>query len=190
MLATVLKGSFALFWIIDPFGNLPIYISMIKYLEDKEIRKTLNIATIFAMFIFLLFLFGSDLIFGYLNFKIEHIMIVGGILLVLLGVDMMFGPEREVTDYKNIAVVPLGLPLMSGPGSIATLLLISATSGIDIALYCLAVAMVLQYITFLGAKWIIKISGKNTLKIMGYLAALIAASFGVEMISRGLALIR
>jgi len=190
MIITVLKGTFALFWILDPLGNLPIYISMIKYLEEKEIRKTLNIASLFAFFIFILFLFCGDLIFDYLNFKLEHIMVVGGMLLVLLGVDMMFGPEKEVLDYKNIAIVPLGLPLMSGPGSIATLLLISATSGIDIAIYCMAIAMVLQYFTYMGAKLIIRISGKNTLKIMGYIAALVAASFGVEMISRGLALIR
>jgi len=183
---TVLKGAFALFWILDPLGNIPIYISCIKKMDDAGIRRTINIATSFALLIFILFIFFGKFIFDYLNFRLEHIMIAGGILLIIIGIDMMFSPEREIKNYDEVALVPLGMPLMSGPGSIATVLLLTATNGLPIALLCLAIAMVVQYIIYVTAKDIIKYFGRNSLKLLAYLAALVAASFGIEMIIRGL----
>ncbi|MBN1786665.1 MAG: MarC family protein [Candidatus Methanofastidiosa archaeon] len=186
MIMTILKGTFALFWILDPLGNIPIYVSFIRNMSNEDIKRTVNIASMFAILIFLLFIFGGQIIFTYLNFKLQHIMIAGGLLLLILGIDMMFGPEREVKSYKDIAIVPLGMPLMSGPGSIATVLLLSATYDIYVALTCLAIALVVQYFIYIAAKDIIKFAGKNSLRLMAYLAALIAASFGIEMIIKGL----
>jgi len=153
---------------------------------NEEVKRTINIATAFAVMIFILFVFFGQIIFDTLSFRLEHIMIAGGILLVIIGIDMMFGPERNVKSCSDVALVPIGMPMMSGPGSIATVLLISATSGMHIALTCLALAMIIQYFIYLAAKDIIRYFGKNSLKVLAYLAAVIAASFGIEMIVRGL----
>jgi len=186
VIETILKGTFALFWILDPLGNIPLFVSYIRNMQEGDIKRTINAATAFAVFLFFVFIFFGHVIFTYLNFRLEHIMIAGGMLLVIIGIDMMFGPEREVKSYDEIALVPLGMPLMSGPGSIATVLLISATSGLYTALACLGLALVIQYFIYFAAKDIMRYVGKNSLKLMAYLAALVAASFGIEMIIKGL----
>jgi multiple antibiotic resistance protein len=154
-------------------------------MSDGERTRILTNASVFALFLLLLFLFGSNAIFHYLDICLEHIMIAGGILLVLLGFEMMFGGDAQSTYGQDVAIVPLGMPLMAGGGSIATTLVISAAYGIATSLLALAIVMIIQFGVYTLAPRILLLLGKNGLKVMGNVAALVAASFGIEILLKG-----
>ncbi len=181
-----MEGALALFVIMDPIGNIPIYLPLVKEFSDKERTHTVYVASLFALFFLLLFLFGGNVIFSYLNIQLEHIMIAGGIVLALLGFGMMFGKDLKSHYGSDIAIVPLGMPLMSGPGAIATVLLLVAKNGSTITLLSIIVVMVIQAPIYLGANSILRLAGKNGLRIMGNIAALVAVSFGINIIILGI----
>jgi len=181
------EGCVALFVVMDPLGNIPFYLHLVQGMDARERRSTLCTASAFALFLLLLFLFGSRGIFHYLDIQLEHIMVVGGILLVILGFEMMFGSEEHKGVGRDIAVVPLGMPLMAGGGSIATILILSARYGLATPLVCIGVVMVVQYAIYLLAPGILSLLGRNGLRVLGNVAALVAASFGIQILSRGVA---
>ncbi|MHC1598407.1 MAG: MarC family protein [Candidatus Methanofastidiosia archaeon] len=186
MHAAIIEGAFALFVLMDPIGNIPIYLPLVKGFSDKERTHTVYVASLFSLFLLLLFLFGGNVIFSYLNIRLEHIMIAGGIVLALLGFDMMFGKDIKMHYGNDIAIVPLGMPLMSGPGSIATVLLLLTKNGSTATLLSIILAIVIQASIYLGANSIIRLAGKNGLGVMGNIAALIAVSFGIHIIILGI----
>ncbi|MHC1605471.1 MAG: MarC family protein [Candidatus Methanofastidiosia archaeon] len=185
MILALVKSTVALFVIMDSFGNIPVYLHLTNKMNKRRRKRTLYEATVFASFILLLFLFGGRFIFYYLQINLEHIMVAGGMLLVLVGLDMMFGQEK-LHPPADVSIVPLGMPLMAGPGSIATLLLISATNGIVISVVALFLVVGMQTIVYLSSSKIMRFTGKNGLKVLANIAALVTASFGTEMFLKGI----
>ena len=184
-MAGLVEGIIAYFVVMDPLGNIPMYMHLVGENTERERYSILLQASIFAVFLLLLFLFGSSAIFHYLDIGISHIMVVGGILLILLGFEMMFGNDAQASYGKDIAIVPLGMPLMAGGGSIATTLVLSAAYGIMTPLVSLAIVMVLQFAIYVAAPRILVLLGKNGLKVLGNVAALVVVSFGIEILVKG-----
>ena len=185
-MAGIVEGIIAYFVVMDPLGNIPMYMHLVSEFNERERYTALMHASFFAAFLLLLFLFGSSAIFHYLDIGIEHIMITGGILLILLGFEMMFSGDSPSAYGRDIALVPLGMPLMAGGGSIATTLVLSAAYGIANTLISLLVVMVLQIFVYVAAPHILMLLGKNGLRVLGNVAALVAASFGVEILIKGI----
>ncbi len=185
-MAGLVEGIIAYFVVMDPLGNIPMYMHLVSGFNKRERYVTLMHASIFAAFLLLLFLFGSSAIFHYLDIGIEHIMIAGGILLLLLGFEMMFSGDSPKAYGVDIALVPLGMPLMAGGGSIATTLVLSAAYGVATTLMSLLIVMALQVFVYAAAPHILMVLGKNGLRVMGNVAALVAASFGVEILITGI----
>jgi len=180
----VLEGFLALFVIMDPVGNIPIFLPLTRSMDERQRARTVLTAAAFAVFLLVLFLVGGNLIFEYLSFGLAHVMVAGGALLILLAFRMMFGEEDVGTEGGDIAIVPLGMPLMSGPGSIATIILFGSTYGTVSALTALALAMPAQIAVYLLSSRIMRVAGINGIRVMAKVSALVAASFGVSMVIR------
>lgn len=125
----------SLFLVVDVISNAPIYLSLTQSYEKKERREMAKKALFIALLVQLLFVIFGNYIFNYLGIKAYSFTIAGGILLAIVGTEMLFGrktrteysengstgqEEEKREEKENITIVPLALPLHTGPASILT----------------------------------------------------------------------
>lgn len=125
----MISATILLLLIMDPLGNLPIFMSVLKHLEPKRRRVVLIREMLIALVIMLLFLFAGEKILAFLNLRTETVSISGGIILFLIAIKMIF-PSHESSSSGLPAgeepfLVPLAIPLVAGPSLLATLMLLS-----------------------------------------------------------------
>lgn len=142
LLHFALTSFVTLLVVIDPFGTVPIFTSLTNHLAIEERKRVLRRAVALAFGIALFFLLAGRALLGYLGVSVHAFGISGGILLFAVAMPMLFGhrpglqaPEQSEhsTRGEDLAVFPLAIPLLSGPGTIATILLLTADADGDLA---------------------------------------------------------
>ncbi|MCG7498906.1 YhgN family NAAT transporter [Vibrio sp. Of7-15] len=124
----IISAAVMLFLIMDPLGNLPIILSILRHLEPKRRRKVLIRELCFALIILLLFLFAGQKMLAFLHVKTETVSISGGIILFLIAIRMIFPQPGGVTGLaagEEPFLVPMAIPMIAGPSVLASLLLLS-----------------------------------------------------------------
>lgn len=117
-----------LFLIMDPMGNLPIFMSILKTIEPKRRRIVLIRELLFSLAIMFLFLFSGQAMLDFLNVKQEAVSIAGGIILFLIAIRMIFpqpGGVMPSNSDQEPFLVPLAIPMISGPSILAALILLA-----------------------------------------------------------------
>jgi MarC family membrane protein len=125
----MIAATVLLFLIMDPLGNLPIFMSVLKHLEPKRRRVIVIREMLIALLLMLVFLFAGEKILAFLNLRTETVSISGGIILFLIAIKMIF-PSHESNSTGLSAgeepfLVPLAIPLVAGPSILAALMLLS-----------------------------------------------------------------
>ncbi|WP_034413115.1 MarC family protein, partial [Candidatus Photodesmus blepharus] len=123
----ILSAASMLFLIMDPLGNLPIILSVLKHLDLKRRRKVLIRESSFALLILISFLFAGQSIMSFLNLAPGTLSISGGIILFIIAIRMIFpniGVGNSMDDEEPF-IVPIATPMLAGPSVIAALLLLS-----------------------------------------------------------------
>ncbi|EIZ1450250.1 YhgN family NAAT transporter [Vibrio parahaemolyticus] len=124
----ILSAATMLFLIMDPLGNLPIVLSILKHIDPKRRRKVLIRELIFALLILMLFLFAGQSILSFLHVQPETLSISGGIIL-FIAIKMIFPSAGSITGLaagEEPFIVPMAIPMIAGPSVIAALLLLSS----------------------------------------------------------------
>lgn len=124
----IISAAVMLFLIMDPLGNLPIFLSILKHIDKKRRRTVMIRELLIALFVMLLFLFLGEQILGFLNLKQEAVSIAGGIILFLIAIKMIFPSEGGLTGLavgEEPFIVPMAIPLLAGPSILAALLLLA-----------------------------------------------------------------
>ena len=114
---------------MDPLGNLPIFMSVLKHLEPRRRRVVLIRELLIALLLMLIFLFAGEKILAFLNLRTETVSISGGIILFLIAIKMIFpsqeGNSSGLSAGEEPFLVPLAIPLVAGPSILAALMLLS-----------------------------------------------------------------
>ncbi|CAL4324237.1 YhgN family NAAT transporter [Buchnera aphidicola] len=125
----IISATILLILIMDPLGNLPIFMSVLKNIDSNRRKIVLIREMIISLLIMLLFLFAGEKILTALNLRTETVSISGGIILFLIAIKMIFPSEENVNNVINSHeepfLVPLAVPLIAGPSLLATLMLLS-----------------------------------------------------------------
>ncbi len=125
----MISATVLLFLIMDPLGNLPIFMSVLKHLEPKRRRVIVIRELLIALLLMLLFLFAGERILSFLNLRSETVSISGGIIMFLIAIKMIFpsqeGSSSGLPAGEEPFLVPLAIPLVAGPSILATLMLLS-----------------------------------------------------------------
>ncbi|AKC60133.1 YhgN family NAAT transporter [Blochmannia endosymbiont of Polyrhachis (Hedomyrma) turneri] len=125
----MISSIILLFLIMDPIGNLPIFMSVLKHIEPKRRQIIVIREMLIALLLMLIFLFIGEHILSFLNLHTETVSISGGIILFLIAIKMIFptteGNNTNTTNGEEPFLVPLAIPLVAGPSVLATLLLLS-----------------------------------------------------------------
>jgi multiple antibiotic resistance protein len=180
--------------ILDPLGGIPVFLSLTRDLDPKPRNRAAYVAVATAAAILAGFgAFGAALI-GYLSISLESLMVAGGILLFLVALDLLRGAGTMITapEDASVALVPLGTPLLAGPGAIVAAILLTqqhtgwaerlaVVGGAAVALFVLLVA--LRFASALGR--LLRPSAIHFLtRIMGLLLTAIAVQLVADAVAR------
>ena len=179
-----------LFIAIDALGNLPFIISLSDDMTRRERSKMLHIATATAAIVGLAFLFFGQFILSVLGISVGSFAIAGGLILLVLSVKYMTtGRLVEVVRQEMIAVVPVGTPLLSGPATITTLLLLVGQFPLHVVLISFILNIVIAWLLFLASSQIVRFMGEGGIRAVSSVFNLLLAAIAVSMIIRGLSLL-
>ncbi len=198
--AYLFKTGVALFAIVNPIGNLPVFISATNQWSKRDKSRTANIVgiTVFAVLAITTF-FGNDIL-DFFSISIPSFQVGGGILILLMSINMMHGkqshtrqtPEEAQTmaDKSAIAIVPLSIPIYAGPGAISSVI-ISADKSVNFIhqtslLIPIAVVSLLVWLTLRLSSNITQWLGTIGINIITRLMGLILAAMSVEFIAHGI----
>lgn len=183
--------QFMLAWIplfvaLDPLGMIPLFMAITGHLSQQERRRIARQATLTAAAVAAGFMLLGQAVFAALGIGVADFQIAGGlILLVLAGRDLVAPENPETVHGSDPGVVPLGLPLIAGPGALTALLILMESPGFVITMLALAVNLVLVHLAFRFGGRLARLVGLRGLKALSKVVALLLAAFAVSMIRRG-----
>jgi multiple antibiotic resistance protein len=176
-----------LFVAIDVLGLVPIFLSLTGKMNPQEKKKLITDATLTALAVALIFLFGGRMIFNFLGITENDFRVGGGIVLLVLAiVDLIFSGEENRTPQTTVGVVPIGIPLIIGPAVLTTLLIVVDAYGYMAAVIALLTNLFLVWLIFRYSNLIIRIMGEAGSKAFAKVAALFMAAIAIMMIRLGL----
>lgn len=198
--AYLFKIGIALFAIVNPIGSVPIFISATDGWNRKEKLRTANVVTVTVFLVLLTSALFGDGILEFFSITIPSFQVGGGILILLIAINMLHAkqshskqtPEeaRTLEERDVIAIVPLSIPLLAGPGAIGSMIIAAQQSKtflghISLAIPIFVVAMLI-WLTLQLSSYIADKLGTIGINIVTRLMGLILAAMAVEFIAHGL----
>lgn len=179
-----------LFIAIDAFGNLPFLIFLSGGLTVSERRRIVHLATLTAAVVGLAFLFFGQFILTVMGISVGSFAIAGGIVLLVLSIKYMStGQMVEMVKEEMVAVVPIGTPLIAGPATVTTLLLLIMQFPVYIVLAAFMANLLISWGVFMLSDQIVRFMGQGGLKAISKVFSLLLSAIAVTMILRGLDLV-
>ena len=175
--------------IVDPPGMVPVFVALTGPLSTKERHKAAWQAVALALGVIVLFAVAGQRILEYLNIDLPALQAAGGLLLILVALELLTGQTHETDAQKtsNVALVPLGTPLLAGPGAIVATMLFVRRANTFGDYAQIAVAMVLVMVAvwlvlrFCGV--IVKVLRPGGIEVLTRIAGLLLAAIAVQLIA-------
>ncbi len=200
MSVSVLKIFISVFTIMGPFTVLPVFVTMTDGMSQFQRNLIARKAMIVSSSILILATIAGDEIFHWLGISVSSFRIAGGILVLLMGINMLHAKRSSVraTDSEleeakvrdDIYVFPLGTPLIAGPGAISTVVLFSTGQktfhNLFIVILSVILSSILFYLLLRYSRYIYKAIGETGNNIMMRLMGLILSAMAVEFIIDGI----
>ncbi|WP_338672798.1 MarC family protein [Streptomyces sp. SCSIO 30461] len=181
-----------LFVIMDPPGITPIFLALTSGRATKVQRRMAWQAVVVAFGVITVFGILGQQILGYLHVSVPALMIAGGLLLLLIALDLLTGKTDEPKQTKdvNVALVPLGMPLLAGPGAIVSVILAvqnASGTGEQVAVWAAIVAMhVVLWVTLRYSLLIIRLIKDGGVVLVTRLAGMMLSAIAVQQIINGI----
>ncbi|MBO9445326.1 MarC family protein [Ruegeria sp. R14_0] len=196
-LAFFVTAFTTMFVVIDPFGTTPIFVALTQDMDPATRRKTAIRSCLTAVCILVAFAAFGEAVLGFVGISMEAFRVAGGALLFLTALDMLFDrrtkrreDRAEEEEHPDPSVFPLAIPLIAGPGSIATIILLAGQNpgiqGIAAACAVMLAVMAVVFVFFLAGGMIARILGKTGLNVLTRLLGMLLAALSVQFILDGL----
>lgn len=202
MVTSFLLYFTAFFTMMNPLGAVPVFLGLTDDLERKEQKNTATKAIITAFLTLVIFAFAGKYLFEFFNISIAGLKVVGSIIFMIMGYDMLNSKvgrlkttngKMNASDHSDvagdIALTPLGIPLLAGPGSITNAMVLMGESHtwIDKGLVVLAIFVVsaLSLLILRSSSAVLRIMGRQGTKVMTKLMGLILMIIAVEFFFSG-----
>ncbi|MBS7640315.1 MAG: MarC family protein [Candidatus Bathyarchaeia archaeon] len=187
-LPALTKSVISLFIIVDPLGNVPIFISLTHGMGVSERRKVFRTAAVTGFILLLAFAIAGNTILDIFGVGLPSFMIAGGILLLILAIKILvIGWEREEKmSPESIGAVPMAVPLLVGPGAITTTILSLQEYGVLVTVSSVVIVFTLTWLILRHIELLYKILGKNGSAIIARVMALLIAAIAIQYITNGL----
>jgi multiple antibiotic resistance protein len=189
----------SLFSIVDPFSAVPVYLALMGAQPRPAQERTAVRASLTCLLVLTAFALAGTFIFTFFSITIPAFKIAGGILLFGVGLEMMRGKhsgtrsteeeEREAESKEDVGLIPLGLPLLSGPGAIATVMVLSGKArsleqraSVYVAIFATALS---AFLILRSASLMARVLGRTGINVIGRIMGLILAAIAIQFVIDG-----
>ena len=186
----LIKSTIALFVVIDPVGNVPLFIALTEKMEKNERKAVSKIAIITAAALLIVFAVAGTQILAIFGITIYSFMVAGGVLLFIVSIELLthgvwrfgVGTRGEVGES---GVVPLAFPLLAGPGAITSVMISFQSAGLIVTMLSISIVIAVTYIVLLLVNPIYKLLGRRGSMIFTRIFAVLVAAIAVQYIVQG-----
>ena len=189
---TFLSALVLLLLVLDPFGSLPIFISVMRGVAPERRRRVALREAAIAFGVLALFMVGGQGFLGLMRLSERSLEVAGGVILLIIAVRMIFASGGEIYapdgSGREPLIFPLAVPLLAGPSAMATVLLLASRQPEKLMQWfaALTVAMTISALVLLGADRLRKLLGSSMVSAIEKLMGLVLTAIAVEMILAGL----
>lgn len=197
-LAFIAKAFLTLFVIVDPIGLIPLFIALVEGRSPQEQSRIAQRAILVSAGILSTFALFGGFILRYLDISMEAFQVTAGILLFKIGIDMVFAQyeretkeeEQEAQLRQDVSIFPLAIPLIAGPGTLATMLILikeadNHTLGEVIVLTDTAIVLLIAYVLLMLAKYLAQLLGQTGVNVVTRILGVLLAALAVQYIADG-----
>lgn len=186
------------FTLINPFGTMPIFMTMTADLDQSHRTKTAQKASIVSFITIIIFAFSGQLLFNFFGISVNSFRVVGGVIFFLMGMDMLQArlgkvkmKDSEIKTYvDDISVTPLAIPMICGPGALTNaIVMMEDAESIEkkaVLIFAAFTVILSTYLILYSSSKIIKILGQTGINVMMRLMGLIVMVIAVEFFFSGL----
>jgi multiple antibiotic resistance protein len=201
LLDFAIKAFTSIFIIVDPPGNIPIFLSLTSGYDDDHRRRASLMASLTCFGVLSLFAVGGSAIMSFFSISIPALRIAGGIIIFVIGLQMVHvqrsrtktTPEEEAewSTREEAGLVPMGIPLLAGPGAITTVVVLTQTGpsmwALPVVVTSVALTCLLNHFILMQSKYLNRLLGRVGINILVRLMGLILTVIAVQLVLNGLA---
>jgi multiple antibiotic resistance protein len=185
----IATAAATLFFVMDPLGNIPVFNTVLSRFEPRRRAMITARELVIALVIMLVLLFAGTPILNFLGLTQPSLNIAGGVLLFVIALRMIFparGSERA-TPADEPFIVPLAMPMVAGPSTIAMLLLLSSTEPARIWEWCtaLVIAWAIATVLLTASPFLLRVLGDRGLRALERLMGMLLVLLATQMLLNG-----
>jgi len=190
-----------LFVVLYPLGVIPFYHGLIAEATDSQRKMILNKAILAVLVILAFFAVIGDAVLGFLGITLHYVMIAGGLYILIFAIKNAVGGDSQKTETnstgrkvkglpeataRRIAIIPLATPLLAGPGSIATVMILNdGPGGVSATLLAIVCNALLAWLILKTSDRVARLVGPSNLMILNTMMNILMAAIGVAFILKG-----
>lgn len=181
------KAVLALFIIVDPFGNIPLFMNLTEKMPKAQKRKVFNTATLVGFILLLAFAFAGQELFSVFGVSLFSFEVAGGILLLIIAIKILISGSLLDMTYsaESVGAVPIAMPLLVGPGAITTTIFNLQTYGVVVTALAVFVVLTLTWLILRYVGSVYRFLGKTGALVIARVMALIIAAIAVQYVLFG-----
>ncbi len=186
-LVSLAQAVIALFIVVDPFGNIPIFMGLTQKMTKEKEHRTYNVAVLVGFVLLLIFAFTGQEIFSLFGISISSFEIAGGILLLIIAIRILVNGNsyEKAGSPESIGAVPIAMPLLVGPGAITTTILNLQTFGTIVTVLAVIVVLSIAWVILRFIDRVYGFLGKTGAMIIARVMALLISAIAVQYIVDG-----
>ncbi len=198
MSALAVRTFLTLFVVLNPVGLAPVFVGLTGSRTPRERERIARKAVMVAGVVLMSFWLGGAWLLGQLGITLEAFRVAGGLLLFRIAVGMLFAKDERGTEEEeeearlrsDIAVFPLGIPLIAGPGAVASVMILASEAsavrgGGAIVPLALAMVLALNYVSLRISAWVTALMGKTGVNVITRVLGLLLAALAVQYVADG-----
>jgi len=188
LLPDLVKMTVAMFIVVNPLGSVPIFVGLTKDMDESRRKKTYRLATITGLMLLAFFSLVGQNVLVLFGISWGSFMIAGGILLLIVAIRLLIigGWSEHQLASESVGAVPIGCPLLVGPGAITTSILNIQSFGIFATLLSVFLTFVIVWLILRFIDPIYRVLGKNGSLVITRVMALLIAAISVQYILDGI----
>lgn len=189
----------AVFIVVDPFGIVPIFISLTGGFTPARRRATVLKAVVIAFLVLCLFIFTGSALLGFLGIQPGSFFIAGGILMFIVSIDLLLGKQGRTKttgseteeEREDVSIFPLAIPMLAGPGAITTILLYSSEGSdpwfiMPVLVGSAALALAAAAATMFASTFFLRALGRTGVSVIERLMGIVLTGLSVQFVYDGL----
>jgi len=181
------RATLVLFLIVDPFGNIPIFMGLTEKMTKTERQKVFNTATLVGVILLLAFAFAGQQILSIFGVSMFSFEIAGGILLLIIAIKILISGSLEdmSSSPESMGAVPIAMPLLVGPGAITTTILSLQSYGIAVAAVSVLIVLLLTWFILKYVDLVYRFLGKTGAIVIARVMALLIGAIAIQYLLLG-----